>query len=221
MAVFSQIDGPQIKPAGITRFHANVRQLLRNVHRQLAFPLFSACRAQDPSKFPLFGAKRAQQKSFPAVAFRPQHPQERPRPAQRTKPHGHYHGSPWCLRGAKLGIRLEKRPRDELCERSDLLVVLAGMLPVRLQVRNPGIRRQQGHLMRGSPQRRRSMLFDQGEKIPEVGKKHGGVGWIAQPGRRRSARFRFTDSREVYPERFLKRSDVLVEIEKFSGKLVS
>src|SRR5438045_5229632 len=30
-----------------------------------------------------------------------------------------------------------------------------------------------GHLLRALPQCRRSMLFDQGEKIPEVGKKHG------------------------------------------------
>src|SRR5437667_10083607 len=58
------------------------------------------------------------------------------------------------------------------------------------------------------------MLFDQGEKTPEVGKKHGAVEWIAQPGHRRAARFHCTATREVYLKRFLKRSDVLVEIEE-------
>ncbi len=53
VAVFRQIDCPEIKLSGITRFHANVRQLLRHVHRQLAFRFFAACRAQNPPEFPL------------------------------------------------------------------------------------------------------------------------------------------------------------------------
>jgi len=72
--------------------------------------------------------------------------------------------------------------------------------------------------MRGFPQRRWSVLFDRGEKSPEVGKKNGEVERISQRGR--AARLHSTRSRDVGAKRFLKRSDVLVEIEKFSGKSV-
>src|ERR1700682_3597033 len=72
--------------------------------------------------------------------------------------------------------------------------------------------------MRGLTQRRRSVLFDQGEKAPEVGKKHGEVEWISQLGCGRAARSRSTRGRDVCAKSFLKRSDVFVEIEKFSGE---
>src|SRR6266446_10346342 len=123
----------------------------------------------NPAKFPFLGAKRTEQEPLPAVAFHSQYTHERPRPAQWANPHSYNHGGLGRQRCAKLGIRLQKRSRKELRERSDLLVVLAGMLPVGFEACNPGIRRKQRHLMCGVPQRCRSMLFDGGKKAAEVG----------------------------------------------------
>src|SRR5216683_3753293 len=127
VAVFRQIHTCEVKLAGVAGFHADVWQLLRYVHRELAFGFFAACRAMNPPEFPLLGAKRTEQKPFPAIAFHSQHTHERARATQGANPHGHNHGGPRHQRGAKLGIRLQERARKELGKRSDLLVVFAGM----------------------------------------------------------------------------------------------
>src|SRR5713226_942216 len=220
VAVFRQIDRGEKKLAGIAGFHANVRQLLRDVDWKLTFRLFAARGAQDAAEFPLLRTKRTQQESFPAIAFRAQHSREWPRAAHGTNPHGHHHGSPWHQSGAKLGIRLQKRTREELRECADLLVVLAAMFPVRFEAGDPGIRRQQRHLMRCLAQRRWGVLFDRGEKSPEVGKKHSEVERSAQPSYGRAAGFHSTRSRDAGANRFLKRGDVLIEIEEFRGEKV-
>src|SRR6266478_3928015 len=175
VAVFRQIHAGEKKFAGVARFDADVRQLLRYVDRKLAFGFFAARGAMNPAELPLLRAKRTEQKPFPAVAFHSQHTHEWARAAQRANSHGHNHGRPRDQRGAKLGVRLQECPSKELRESSDLLVVPPGMLPVRFQAGNPGIRGQQGHLMRGFRQRRRSVLFDGGEEATEVGKKDGEV----------------------------------------------
>src|SRR6266851_841582 len=218
VAVFRQIHAGEKKFAGVARFDANVRQLLRYVDRKLAFGFFAARGAMNPAEFPLLRAKRTEQKPFPAVAFHSQHTHERARAAQRTNPHGHNHGSPRHQRGAKLGVRLQECPSKELCERSDLLVVLAGMLPVGFEAGNPGIRRQQRHLMGGRPQRRGSVLFDGGEKSAEVGKKNSEVEETSQLGGERVAWVHAARRRDVGAKRFLKCRDVLVEIEKLRGE---
>src|ERR1700674_5760740 len=218
VAIFCEVDRSKIKLAGIAGFDTDVRELLRYIHRQLVLCFFAARRAENPSEFPFLRTKRTEQKSFPAVAFRPQHAQKRPRPAQRANSRRHNNGSPPHLCGAKLRIGLKECARNELGERANLLIVDTRMLPVSFQARNPGIRRQQGHLMRSFPQRRRSMLFDRGKKAPKVGKKHSEVKWISRLRRGRAARSHSARSCDVCAKRFLKRRDVLVEVEKFAGK---
>src|SRR5712664_886854 len=220
VAVFREIHASEKKLAGVAGFHADVGQLLCYVDRELAFSFFAARGAQDSAEFPLLGAKRAQQETFAAVAFHSQHTHYRPRCAQGANPRGHYNWRHRRLRGAKFGIRLQERPSKELCQGSDLLVVVAGVFPVCFQACNPGIRRQQGHLVRGFRQCRRGVLFDRGEQAPEVGQKHGEVEWTTQLDRERAGRFYAIRGRDVCAKRFLKRGDVLVEIEKFSGERV-
>ena len=116
VSVFRQIDRREKKLAGITGFHANVRQLLCYVHRQLGFGLFAARGAQDAPKLPLLRTKRAQQKPFPAIAFRPERSQEWTRTAQGANSHGHNNGSPRRQSRAKFGIRLQECSSQELCE---------------------------------------------------------------------------------------------------------
>ena len=175
MAVFREIHAGEKKLAGVAGFHTDVWQLLCYVDRQLAFGFFAARGAQDAAEFPFLGAERTEEEAFPAVAFHSQDAHERARATKGANPHGHNNGSPRRLRRAKLGVRLQECPSKELRESSDLLVVPPGMLPVRFQAGNPGIRGQQGHLMRGFRQRRRSVLFDGGEEATEVGKKDGEV----------------------------------------------
>jgi len=98
------------------------------------------------------------------------------------------------------------------------VVVLAGMFPVGFQTGNPGIRRQQGHLMRGFTSAGRSVLFDQGEETRKWGRST-----VRSSGSRSSAAGALRDfaplaASDVCAKSFLKRSDVLVEIEKFSGE---
>src|SRR6266480_1586457 len=92
-------------------------------------------------------------------------------------------------------------------------------LPICLQARNPGIRRQKGHLTGGFPERWRRVLFDRGKKSPKVGKKHGEVERTPELGARRAARFCSAGFRDFGTKFFLKGGDVLVELEKFSGEI--
>src|SRR2546430_232965 len=139
VAVFRQVHSCEKKLAGVAGTRAEVGHLSCNIDRLLAFRFLATRRTMNPPKLPLFGAKRTEQRSFSAVTLRPQHSQKGPRAAQWTNPHSHNHGSLRNLRRAKFGIRLQERPREELRERSDLLVVLASMFPVRFQARDPGI----------------------------------------------------------------------------------
>ena len=180
MAVFREIHAGEKKLAGVAGFHTDVWQLLCYVDRQLAFGFFAARGAQDAAEFPFLGAERTEEEAFPAVAFHSQDAHERARATKGANPHGHNNGSPRRLRRAKLGVRLQERPREELRERSHLLVVFAGMLPVGFEAGNPGIRRQQGHLMRGFPERRGSVLFNRGKKSAEVGKKNSEIEGTSQ-----------------------------------------
>src|SRR4029077_10109476 len=148
-------------------------------------------------EFPLWGAERTEKKTFAAVAFHSQHTHEGARAAQRTNSHGYNHGSSRHERGAKLGVWLQEGARKELRERAYLLVVFAGMLPVGFEARYPGIRGQQGHLMRGFRERRGSTLFDGGEEAAEVGKKHGEIERTSQLDGESAARFHSTRSRDV------------------------
>src|SRR5258708_25017043 len=70
--------------------------------------------------------------------------------------------------------------------------------------------------MRGFPQRRRSVLFDGGKKTAEVGKQNREVKGTSRLDAERVARFNAARRRDVGAKRFLKRGDVLVEIEKLS-----
>src|SRR6266852_1617393 len=72
--------------------------------------------------------------------------------------------------------------------------------------------------MRGFPQRRRSVLFDGGKKTAEVGKQNREVKGTSRLDAERVARFNAARRRDVGAKRFLKRGDVLVEIEKLSGE---
>jgi len=67
VAVFGQVDGPQIKLARVAGLDADVRELFRDVHRQLAFRFFTARGAQNPAKLPFLQTKGANQKSLAAV----------------------------------------------------------------------------------------------------------------------------------------------------------
>src|SRR6266849_7136529 len=87
VAVFRQIHTCEVKLAGIAGFDADVGQLLRYVHRELAFRFLAARRAMNPPKFPLLRAERTKQKPFSAVAFHAQHTHARPRAAQRANSH--------------------------------------------------------------------------------------------------------------------------------------
>src|SRR5713101_9467930 len=48
-----QINGPQIKLAGVAALHANVGKLLRNVHWQFFFVLLAASSAKNSPEVPL------------------------------------------------------------------------------------------------------------------------------------------------------------------------
>src|SRR5216684_624081 len=218
VAVFRQIHAGEKKFAGVARFDADVRQLLRYVDRKLAFGFFAARGAMNPAEFPLLRAKRTEQKPFPAVAFHSQHTHERARAAQRANSHSHNNGGLRRLRRAKLGIGLQKGSRKKLRERSDLLVVLAGVLPVCFQAGNPGIRGQQRHLIRGFRQRRRGVLFDHRKKSAEMGKKNREVEGTSQLGGERVAWVHAARRRDVGAKRFLKRRDVFIEIEELRGE---
>src|SRR6267378_6069087 len=74
--------------------------------------------------------------------------------------------------------------------------------------------------MRGFPQRRRSVLFDGGKKTAEVGKQNREVKGTSRLDAERVARFNAARRRDVGAKRFLKRGDMFVEIEKFSGEKV-
>src|SRR5260370_9474629 len=65
------------------------------------------------------------------------------------------------------------------------------------------------------------MLFDGGEKAAEVGEKQGEVEGISHIGRERAAGFHITRACcDAGAKRFLKRRDVLVEIEELRGEVV-
>src|ERR1700690_1481218 len=57
VAIFGQINGAQIVLAGLAGFHADVRQLVRNIDGQVVLALFPAKSAQDAAEFPLLRAK--------------------------------------------------------------------------------------------------------------------------------------------------------------------
>src|SRR6187397_715335 len=104
-------------PARIARLQADVRETFRNKYRKRLFPGLTAIRAVNPPKLPLVRTERTQQEPLPAVSLRPQHSKQWPRPAQRAKVHGRLERSSLRTPGAKLRIRLQKRPRKKLRER--------------------------------------------------------------------------------------------------------
>jgi len=165
-------------------------------------------------------AKRAEEEAFSAVAFHSQHTHERARATQGTNPHRDDHGRLRRHGRAEFGIRLQERSRQELRERPDLLVVLAAIFPIRFEARNPGIRRQQGHLMRGFAESGGRVLLNHGEKTAEVGKEHSEIERISYFGCRRAACFHSTRRGDAGTEGFLKSRDVFVEIQKLGGERV-
>src|SRR3989442_13546498 len=112
MAIFGQVNGAEIEFAGIASFHANVRELFRDVDRQLVLGFLTARGAQNPAKLPFLQTKGADQESLAAVALRPQDAQKRARLAQRTHPRCHHDGGPRKLCRAEFRAGLEKRSEE-------------------------------------------------------------------------------------------------------------
>src|SRR5262249_1501077 len=71
ISVLRQINRSQMMLAGVARFHSNVRELFRHVHRQLVLSLFAARRTQNSAERPLVSAKSAPQPALAAVALWP------------------------------------------------------------------------------------------------------------------------------------------------------
>src|SRR5258708_29119622 len=84
VAVLGEINGAQIKFAGVATLHADVGKLLGNVDRQFAFLFLAAKRAENSPKIPFPEAERAKKKPFAAVTLGAQHAEERPCAAQRA-----------------------------------------------------------------------------------------------------------------------------------------
>ena len=101
-----------------------------------------------------------------------------------------------------------------------VVLALAAIFPIRFEARNPGIRRQQGHLARGFAESCGRVLFNHGEKTAEVGKEHGEIERISYFGCTRAACFHSTRRGDAGAEGFLKSRDVFVEIQKLGGERV-
>src|SRR5260370_24785791 len=86
VSVLRQIDGPQIKFAGVAALHANVRKLFGHIHGQFLFVLLTASCAKNSPEVPFLQTKRAQQPALPAVPFRPQDSQQRSGTAAQAAP---------------------------------------------------------------------------------------------------------------------------------------
>src|SRR5258708_33840351 len=144
VAVLGEIDGAQIKFAGVAGFHADVGKLLGNVDRQFAFLFLVTKRAENPPKIPFSVAERAKKEPFTAVTFGAQHAEEWPCAAQRANTRRYDERRGACLRREELRGRLQEGPREELREGADMLGLEARLAPVSGEKRAPGIREQDG-----------------------------------------------------------------------------
>src|SRR5258708_15482710 len=117
VSVLRQINGSQIKLAGVAALHANVRKLLRHVHRQFLFVFLAASRAKNSPEVPLLQTKGTQQPALPAVAFLPQDSQQRSRTAARADPVGCGKRRLREPPSKKLRVRLQKRAEHKFLQR--------------------------------------------------------------------------------------------------------
>src|SRR5580704_3668437 len=152
-----------------------MRKLLRDIHGKFLLFFLSANGAKNPQELPLIAAKRTDHAALPAIAFEPQHSEQRPPATQRANSWRcqHWrHGSP---PSDICSIRLQKRPRKKLRKCPNLLIEQSAKLPIRTQKCDPRIGRHCGKLACGCGQLIRSILFHERKKIPEVRQKMGEV----------------------------------------------
>ncbi len=139
VAVFGEIDSGEIKLAGVAGFDADVGQLLGDVDGELGFGFFAAGGAEDTAEFPFLEAEGAEEEAFAAVAFDSEDAGERAGATQRTDFCGYDNGRPGKQQGAEFGVGLQEGSREELGEGANLLVILAGVLPIGFEAGDPGV----------------------------------------------------------------------------------
>ena len=110
VAILHQVDRADEELACVATFHANVRELRRDVNRQLPFLVFATGRAKNPPKFPFVQAKRTLQEPFGAISLRTQHSKQWRRIAKWTSAARGFGGDLGCLSCEEFRVRLQKRP---------------------------------------------------------------------------------------------------------------
>lgn len=113
MTILGQVDGADVAVASVASFHADLGELLSQVHGELAFGFLAASRTEDTAKLPFAHAQRTEEKAFAAVAFGSKHTQHGRGTAERAYTG---RGDGWGsvpVGGEEFGVGLQKGPEDE------------------------------------------------------------------------------------------------------------
>ena len=171
----------------------------------------------NPSELPLMSAKRTNHAALSPIAFQPQHSKERPPPAQRTNSRRLQHRR-YCRPPRQVsGVRLQKRPREKLCKRPNLLIEHSSQFPIRRQKCDPRFGWQRRNLPRSRCQCVGSILLHQRKEIPEVRQQQREIQSLAHTCQTAALRLRHSRIGKLRDKAFLKTSDSLVERKKIAG----
>jgi hypothetical protein len=226
VAVFGEVDGADVVPAGIAGFDAHVRKLFGDIDRELAFGFFATGGAENAAKIPFVETKGANQPALAAVAFWAKHAEQRDRVAKRADALCRFERGWRPMNGQELGVGLQENLKSELgegvrglrCVSSGRVLEGSAGAPIGGEERDPGRGSLQGKLARGFDDRRRAYALQKGKKIGEVVQEDGEIEFGAKAVIGAEDRVSVVVPRKLDVEALLESCDMAVERENFRGK---